>query len=120
MIGKLTMEPKAIISEEVATGHLIQVTLRKHRIVCVPGSRGAVEIFRPRLIERRIKAYAFGKIRIGDIVSTKGDEVTGSFGDKSGAMLGVDPGVQDERSRVKATEVMDDGVSAHMFNWTCR
>ena len=31
-------------------------------------------------------------------------------------MLGVDPDVQDERSRVKATEVMHDGVSAHMLN----
>ena len=97
---------------------LNQVTLRKRRIVCVTGSRGAVEILRPRLIERRITADAFGKVRIGDVVSTEGDKVTGSFGDKAGTMLGVDPDVQDERSRVKATEVMHDGVSAHVLNWS--
>ena len=36
----------------------------------------------------------------------------------TGTMLGVDPDVQDERSRVKATEVMHDRVSAHMLNWS--
>ena len=94
------------------------IVLRKCRIVCVTRSRGAVEIFRPRLIEWCIAAYAFGKVRICDVVSTEGDQVTGSFGDKSGTMLGVDPDVQDERSSVKATEVMHDGVSAHVLNWS--
>ena len=50
------------------------------------------------------------------MVSTKGDEIPGSFSNQAGAMYGVDPGVQDERSRVKPTEVVDDGVSAHMFD----
>ena len=54
------------------------------------------------------------------MVSTKGDEIPGSFNDQAGAMYGVDPGVEDERSRVKATEVVDDGISAHMFNWRAR
>ena len=51
------------------------------------------------------------------MVPTKGDKIPGSFSDQAGAMNGVDPGVQDERSRVKATEMVDDGVSAHMFDW---
>ena len=52
-------------------------------------------MFRPRLIERRITADAFGQVRIGDIVSTESDKVTSPFGDKAGTILGVDPGVQD-------------------------
>src|SRR4029077_4268090 len=92
--------------------------LGQWRIVCVTRSRGAVEIFRPWLIECCITAYAFGKVRICDVVSTEGYEVTGSFGDKAGTILGVDPDVQDERSSVNSTEVMHDGVSTHVLNWS--
>ena len=86
-------------------------------IVCIARSRGAIEIFRPWLIEWRTAAYAFGKVRICDVVSTEGDKVAGSFGYKAGAMLGVDPDIQDERSRVSASEMMHDRVSAHVLNW---
>jgi hypothetical protein len=103
------------------TGHCFSPesgNLGQWRIVCVTRSRGAVEIFRPWLIEWCITAYAFGKVRIGDVVSTEGNEVTGSFGDKAGTMLGVDTDVQDERSTVKPTEIVDHGVSAHKLNWS--
>jgi hypothetical protein len=96
---------------------LSQITLGKRRIVRVTRSRGAVEIFRPWLIEWRTAAYAFGKVRICDVVSTERDKVTGPFGDQAGGILGVHSGVQDQRSRVMATEVMHDRVSAHVLNW---
>src|SRR5262249_16990384 len=97
---------------------LNQATVRQWRIICVTRSRGAVEIFRQWLIEWCITAYAFGKVRICDVVSTEGAKVAGSFGDKAGTRLGVDPDVQDERSSVNATEVMHDGVSAHVLDWS--
>ena len=73
-------------------------------------------MLRLRLIKWCIAADAFGKVRICDIVSTESDEVTASFGDKAGAVLCVDPGVQDERSRIDAPKVMHDRVTAHVLN----
>jgi hypothetical protein len=96
----------------------IRLTLRERRIVRVARGRGAVEILRPRLIERCVAAYALGKVRICDVVSTEGDKVAGSFGYKAGTMLGVDPDIQDERSRVSASEMMHDGISAHVLKRT--
>ena len=80
--------------------------MRKRRIVCVTDSRGAVEILRPRLIEWCIKAYPLGKVGICDVVSTEGNQVTSSFGDKAGSMFGVNSDIEDERSGVEVTEVM--------------
>src|SRR5580658_5787633 len=91
------------------------LSLRESRIVRIPGGRRGVIILRPWRIEWRPKTYPFGKIRIGDMVPTKGDEIPGSFSDHTGALDSVDPGVQDERSRVKVAEVMDHGISAHRF-----
>ena len=42
----------------------ILTALIQCRIVCVTRCRGAVEVFRSRLIQWRFKAYAFGKVRI--------------------------------------------------------
>jgi hypothetical protein len=60
-------------------------------------------MLRLRLVKWRIAADSFGKVRIGDIVSTESDEITTSFGDNAGTVLCVDPGVQDERSRSLGT-----------------
>ena len=94
-----------------------QDTLRQRRIVCVARGRGAVEVFWPWLTEWCTAADAFGEVRICDVVSTEGDQVTSSFGDQAGTILGVDPSVQDKRSRVNATKVMHDRVAAHVLNW---
>src|SRR5580658_2364104 len=92
------------------------LSLRESRIVRIPGCRRAVIILRPWRIEWCPKTYPFGKIRIGDMVPTKGDEIPGAFSDQTGALDSVDPGVQDERFRVKVTEVMNDRVPTQVLN----
>ena len=92
------------------------MALSQIRIVRITLSRVPIEIFRSRLVERRIKVYAFDKIGIGDVISTEGDKVPGPFVDEVSAMVGVNADVKNEGSGVEMTEVMNDGVSAHMFN----
>jgi hypothetical protein len=62
------------------------LNLREWRIVRIPGGRRALKIFRLRSIEWCPKTYPFGKIRIGDMVPTKGDEIPGSFSDQAGVL----------------------------------
>jgi hypothetical protein len=77
------------------------VALSRIRIVRITVCRVAIEVFRSGLVERRIKAYAFDKIGIGDVIPTEGDKVPGPFVDEVSAMVGVNADVNDGGSGVE-------------------